>query len=169
MHQTGPDADGTIGIAERFMQLDQSHWLPDDVLAKADRATMRVSLEMRTPYLHREIAELAATASATTHMGDSGKALVRALLRKVLPGADIGRSKVAFRVPAADWLRGPLADQLRDQTERGAMCREGWFDGAALGEILDEHVVGRRDMTHVLWPVLAFGLWLDQLRGNGNG
>jgi asparagine synthase (glutamine-hydrolysing) len=158
--------DGTIGIVERFMRLDQNHWLPDDVLAKADRATMRVSLEMRTPYLHREIAELAATAS---HIGGGGKAVVRALLRKTLPGSDVGRAKVAFRVPAADWLRGPLADQLRRQTERGAICREGWFDGAALGAMVDEHVAGRKDFSHVLWPILAFGLWLDRLRGDADG
>jgi asparagine synthase (glutamine-hydrolysing) len=158
--------NGTDGIAERFMRLDQLHWLPDDVLAKADRATMHASLEMRTPYLHREIAELAAAAPATVHMRGGGKALVRELLRDALPGADVGRAKVAFRVPAGDWLRGPLAGQLRRQTRTGALCREGWFDGAVLAELVNMHLAGAQELTAVLWPILALGLWLDTLRGN---
>jgi asparagine synthase (glutamine-hydrolysing) len=159
---------GTIGTAELFMFLDQNHWLPGDVLAKADRATMSASLEMRTPYLHREIAELAAAAPAATHLSDGGKTLVRELLRRALPNADAGRAKTAFRVPASDWLRGPLSGQLHRQVERGALCSEGWFDRAAVGQMVDDHVSGRHDRTHVLWPVLALGLWLDRLRGDGD-
>jgi len=161
--------EGPAGIAERFMRLDQNHWLPDDVLAKADRATMRASLEMRTPYLHREIAELAATTSVATHIRGGGKALVREVLRRALPGADARRAKVAFRVPAAEWLRGPLAQQLRRQVDQGALCREDWFDRNALRAMVDDHVAGRRDLNHVLWPVLALGLWLDRVRGDDGG
>lgn len=160
--------DGTKGTAELFMLLDQNHWLPGDVLAKADRATMLASLEMRTPYLHREIAELAAAAPAATHISGGGKTLVRELLRRALPNADVGRAKTAFRVPASDWLRGPLSDQLRRQVDRGALCAEGWFDRAAVAQMIDDHVSGRHDRTHVLWPVLTLGLWLDRLRGDGN-
>jgi asparagine synthase (glutamine-hydrolysing) len=79
----------------------------------------------------------------------------------------VNRAKVAFRVPAADWLRGPLAEQLRRQAAQGALCREGWFDRTALTQIVDDHAAGTRDMSHVLWPMLTFGLWLDRLRGAG--
>jgi asparagine synthase (glutamine-hydrolysing) len=157
---------GSAGIAERFMHLDQRHWLPDDVLAKADRATMLTSLEMRTPYLHREIAELAAAAPAATHMRNGGKAVVRELLRRALPGADVGRAKMAFRVPATEWLRRPLAGQLRRQARRGALCSEGWFDSVVFAELIDVHLAGAQDLSAVLWPLLALGLWLDRLRGN---
>jgi asparagine synthase (glutamine-hydrolysing) len=158
--------NGADRVAEQFMRLDQSHWLPDDVLAKADRATMLASLEMRTPYLHHEIAELAAAAPAAVHMGGGGKAVVRELLRDALPGADVGRAKAAFRVPAGDWLRQPLAGQLHRQTRIGAICSEGWFDSVAVAQFIDMHLTGAQDMTAVLWPLLALGLWLDRLRGN---
>jgi asparagine synthase (glutamine-hydrolysing) len=162
----GTARDGDVGVAELFMRLDQNHWLPDDVLAKADRATMLVSLEMRTPYLHREVAELAATVPVETHMRGGGKALVRELLHKVLPGADSKRAKTAFRVPASAWLRGPLAPELHRQLHAGALCEEGWFDRAVLAELIDDHLEGRRDHTSVLWPLLSFGLWLGGLREN---
>jgi asparagine synthase (glutamine-hydrolysing) len=124
---------------------------------------------MRTPYLHREIAELAASAPTAMHMRGGGKALVRELLRRTLPGADVNRAKLAFRVPAAAWLRGTLAEQLHRQVEHGALCSEGWFERAALAKMVDDHVTGRLDVTHVLWPILTLGLWLDTLRGNRGG
>jgi len=161
----GETHDGQ-GVAERFMRLDQRHWLPDDVLAKADRATMLVSLEMRTPYLHREIAELAAAAPASVHMKGGGKAVIRELLGRALPGAETKRPKAAFRVPAGEWLRRPLAGQLHRQARTGALCAEGWFDGAVLAQVIDMHLTGAQDLSAVLWPLLALGLWLDRLRGN---
>jgi asparagine synthase (glutamine-hydrolysing) len=170
VHQTyellteGVASDGKR-TAELFMRLDQSHWLPDDVLAKADRATMLASLEMRTPYLHREIAELAATTPIETHLRGGDKALIRELVRRTLPDADFKRPKTAFRVPATAWLRGPLADQLRRLEQSGAVCQEGWFERRALRELIEEHVTCKEDHTAVLWPVLSFGLWLDALRG----
>jgi asparagine synthase (glutamine-hydrolysing) len=164
--ETASTPDGKR-IPELFMRLDQNHWLPDDVLAKADRATMLVSLEMRTPYLHREIAELAATMPVEVHLRGGGKALIRELVRRALPKADFKRAKTAFRVPAAAWLRGPLATQLQRQQQSGPLCEEGWFDRRALGELIERHVTGKADHATVLWPVLSFGLWLDTLRGTG--
>jgi asparagine synthase (glutamine-hydrolysing) len=161
----GPDGAGSV--AGRFMQLDQVHWLPGDVLAKADRASMLVSLEVRTPYLNHELAEFAATVSPELHVGGRGKALLRRLLAELLPSSSMRRPKTAFRVPAADWLRGPLAPALRDQLHGGCACEEGWIDPAAASRLFDQHLRGERDRSEALWSLLAFGLWLDRLRGRG--
>ncbi len=159
--------DGSLAtsVPGALMRLDQVHWLPDDVLVKADRAGMHVSLEIRTPYLHRELAEFAASVAPAVHVQGSGKALLRALLTEVLPTAVGHRAKTAFRVPAAQWLRGPLAPTLRRQLSEGALYAEGWIDASALRGLAAEHDAGTRDWSHVLWPVLALGLWLDRQRG----
>ncbi|MEA2228304.1 MAG: hypothetical protein QOF04_1934 [Solirubrobacteraceae bacterium] len=158
-------ADGASTV-RRLMLLDQMHWLPDDVLVKADRAGMRVSLEIRTPYLHRELAEFAAGVSEHLHVRGRGKALLRSLLDEVAPsrGRTPPRPKTAFRVPAADWLRGPLAPVLDRQLAAGSAFAEGWFDRGQATRLVREHAAGE-DRSSVLWPVLAFGLWLDRLRG----
>ena len=70
-------------------------------------------------------------------------------------------------LPAADWLRGPLQPLLRRQIESGHAFEEGWFDRAAARRLMDEHVGGGRDRSAVLWPLTAFGLWLDAFRGDG--
>jgi asparagine synthase (glutamine-hydrolysing) len=153
--------------ARWLMHLDQVHYLPDDVLVKSDRASMLVSLELRTAFLHGGLAELAGSIDTAIHLKGDGKALVRAMLPAgVMPKSGLGRyRKTAFRVPAAEWLRGPLASVMRSQLERGAIYREGYFDGAAVGGLVREHAASVRDHSDVLWPLLSLGLWVDRFYG----
>ena len=152
-------------LIRRLMVLDQLHWLPGDVLVKADRAGMRVSLEVRTPYLNRELAEFAGTVSERVHVANGGKALLRALLAQVAPEAARRRPKTAFRVPAADWLRGPLAPLVDRQLANGSAFAAGWFHRGEAASLVAEHRAGTRDRSGAIWPLLAFGLWLDRIRG----
>jgi asparagine synthase (glutamine-hydrolysing) len=126
---------------------------------------MRASLELRTPYLHRELAEFAATVPAAHHLRNGGKALLRRLLARLLPGVSRRLPKRAFRVPAGDWLRGPLAPVMQRQIEQGTLYQEGWFRREPIRRAFEDHASGRTDATEILWPVLALGLWLDRLRG----
>jgi asparagine synthase (glutamine-hydrolysing) len=156
-------------VLRQLMVLDQLHWLPDDVLAKADRAGMRVSLEVRTPFLNRELAEFAGTVPERTHVRDGGKALLRALLADVAPEVAWRRRKTAFRVPAANWLRGPLAPLVERQLADGSLFKEGWFDRREVATLVAEHAAATRDRSGAIWPLLALGLWLDRIRGQELG
>jgi asparagine synthase (glutamine-hydrolysing) len=154
--------EGDVDVAAAFMALDQQRFLPDDVLAKADRASMLVSLEVRTPFLERRLAEFSASVPASVHLRGGGKHLLRRLLDRVAPEV-AERPKTAFRVPLAEWLRGPLAGELRAQAGGGRLVSEGWFDGAALSRLADEHMAGH-DRSALLWPAFVFGVWLDAAR-----
>lgn len=164
-----PAAGERQAPAALAMWLDQTGWLADDILAKADRSSMLVSLEVRTPYLDRSLAEFANSLPIGVHCRRGGKPLLRGVLRRVLPEGGWSRQKTAFRVPSAEWLRGPLAYALTTQVGHGAAFDEGWFDRAAARQMVDDHLAGRSDWSHALWPVLAFGIWLDRLRGTRRG
>ncbi len=151
--------------AAGLMLLDQLQWLPGNVLTKADRASMLCSLEVRTPFLTRELAELAGSVPAEVHVHAPGKILLRHVLRELLPHSRLRRAKTAFRVPAANWLRGPLAPVLRDQLDQGALYRDAWINRAPVARMVDEHIAGRTDWTAVLWPLLSLGLWIDRVHG----
>jgi asparagine synthase (glutamine-hydrolysing) len=150
-----------------LMNLDQVDYLPDDVLVKTDRASMLVSLEIRTVYLHRGLAELAASVGTSTHLAGAGKALVHEMLPPgiIASGAFARYRKKAFRVPAAEWLRGPLAPDLHRQLERGVIYEEGYFERAAVRELVREHTASVCDHSDQLWPLLSFGLWADRFYG----
>jgi asparagine synthase (glutamine-hydrolysing) len=159
-----PQPAGT-SVYTAFMYLDQRHWLVDDVLAKADRATMLASLEMRTPFLSRELAALAAQVPLREHLRGKGKHVLREVLRGLDLPQEPGRPKQAFRVPVGDWLRGSLGGRFEEQLSNGPAYREGWFDPAGVRAVMNEHLSGIADHSNVLWPVFAFSCWLDQQRG----
>jgi asparagine synthetase B (glutamine-hydrolysing) len=126
-------------------------WLPDRVLAKADRATMLTLLEMRMPFLHREVAEFAARLPVELHLGNGGKALLRRLLADLI-GPNFGRrAKPAFRVPVSEWLRGPLARALLEQVPAGSLYRDACFDRDRAAAMLDAHLRGQ-ERADVPWP-----------------
>ncbi len=153
--------------ARWLMHLDQIHYLPDDVLVKSDRASMLVSLEVRTAFLHGGLADLAGSIDTQLHLAGAGKALIHEMLPAgLLPSSAVGRyRKTAFRVPAAEWLRGPLAPTLERQLERGTIYSEGYFDRAAARRLASEHAAGTHDHSDQLWPLLALGLWADRFHG----
>jgi len=160
MPDLGAGLDGDVA---NIMRLDQSMWLPDDVLAKADRSSMLVSLEVRTPYLDRRLAELAFSVSSSLHCSGGGKWLLRAVLRGILGRNIAARPKVAFRVPSSEWLRGPLSGVL-NQVQHGHLCQDGWFDSQAVASVIEQHHSGRRDWSSLLWNLMTFGIWLDSGR-----
>lgn len=155
-----------MSVPGGLMHLDQALWLPDGLLARSDRAGMLASLEIRTPYLHRELAEFCATVSPEVHLGGGGNALLRSVLSALLPAHAPRRRATAWRSPAAQWLRGPLAPAIAHQLQAGRLYAEGWMNVNAARRLAVEHAGGRRDHSHVLWPLLALGLWLDRLRGS---
>jgi asparagine synthase (glutamine-hydrolysing) len=161
------ELDGEPAAARWLMHLDQVHYLPDDVLVKTDRASMLVSLEIRTAFLHAGLAELAGSLDTSMHLAGAGKALVHAMLpADILPASRFGRyRKTAFRVPAAQWLRGPLAPVMSRQLQRGTIYSEGYFDRHAAERMVREHAASTHDHSDQLWPLLSLGLWADRFHG----
>jgi asparagine synthase (glutamine-hydrolysing) len=164
-HAGEPDGESPV---RWLMHLDQVHYLPDDVLMKSDRAGMLVSLEIRTAFLHAELAELACSLDTSLHLAHGGKALVHAMMpQDLLPSGPLARyKKTAFRVPAREWLRGPLAPALREQLEQGVLFDEGYLDRQAVARLVDEHLLCRCDHSDRLWPVLSLGMWADRFCGS---
>ena len=119
VHATPALAGGDIAgitLLEQMMLHDQAGSLADDQLAKVDRASMAVGLEVRVPLLDRRVVEWSwrLDPSLKVRQGVSKYALRRLLYERV-PRALIDRPKVGFSVPIGPWLRGPLrkwADQL---------------------------------------------------------
>ena len=166
MTRRAGELDGQT-MSRWLMNLDQVHYLPDDVLVKTDRASMLVSLEIRTVYLHAGLADLAASIGTSLHLRGGGKALLREMLPAGLMAQRRvgGYRKTAFRVPAAEWLRDPLAGALREQVEHGVIYEQGYFERGAARKLVGEHLSGTSDHSDQLWPLLSLGLWADRFYG----
>ena len=92
-----------------MMHADAVTYLPDDILAKVDRAGMAVSLESRIPFLDPQVSALAARIDpALNFTNGGGKDILKQLLYRHIPRELVDRPKAGFAIPIGTWLRGPL-------------------------------------------------------------
>jgi asparagine synthase (glutamine-hydrolysing) len=136
-------------------------YLPDDILAKVDRATMGTSLEARVPFLDPAVYAFAWRLPMSLKIqGGRGKWVLRRLLERYLPAALFERPKMGFAVPVGAWLRGPLrawGDDLLDETR---LRREGYLDPAPIQALWRAHLTGAVNGEARLWTALMFQAWL---------
>ncbi|MCS7007503.1 MAG: asparagine synthase C-terminal domain-containing protein, partial [Gaiellaceae bacterium] len=139
--------------------LDVRTYLPDDLLVKADRASMAVSLELRSPFLDPDVLALGLSLPDRLKVaGRRGKIALRRAFGDLLPPEILKRPKTGFGVPLGPWFRGPLRELARDLLLEGA-ARRGRFRPETIRRLLDEHLDGRRDHGHRLWCLLVLELW----------
>lgn len=143
---------------------DMKMWLPGDILTKIDRTSMAVSLEAREPLLDYRLMEFAAKLPVKYRVrGRTGKYLLKKSMERYLPEDILYRPKMGFVTPLAQWFRGPLAEEARKIASAGALARMGWFDGAALSKIAEDHIAGRSDNSRLLWQLLMLDRSLKKL------
>jgi asparagine synthase (glutamine-hydrolysing) len=160
-----PFSDLGLSDLERMIANDMVTYLPDDILAKVDRAAMAVSLETRVPLLDHRIVEFALSLPMSLRRrGTEGKWIMRQVLDRYVPRALIDRPKKGFGVPLAQWLRGPLREWAFDLLSPEVIKRDGLFDLHAITRALDDHMSGRRDRHNDLWSVLVAQQWVEAQR-----
>jgi asparagine synthase (glutamine-hydrolysing) len=142
------------------MQLvDINTWLVGDILVKADRMTMAHSLELRVPFLDREVMTVAARLAREEKIGGgTTKAALREAMSEVLPPAAAQRAKLGFPVPIGHWLKGEaygFAEQLLHEAQT-----DQWVNRAAALRLLECFRDGDPAVTwRHLWVLVVFSLW----------
>ena len=145
---------------------DALGYLPDDILTKVDRASMRHGLEVRVPLLDRRLVDFAWRLPSDLKVrGGRGKWLLRALLHRHVPAALVERPKAGFSVPIDDWLRGPLRDWGEALLGAGANETDELLDVFAVRALWRRHLDGTADLGLRLWPCLMFLAWFEHWMG----
>jgi asparagine synthase (glutamine-hydrolysing) len=160
---TGPvfdqaEAAGLDDVAT--MQLvDMNTWLPGDILVKADRGSMAHGLELRTPFLDREVMSVASRlARAEKTAAGTTKFALREAVGALLPQESAERRKLGFPVPIGHWFHGELSGYAEHVVHEAHT--EEWLDKRAVTEVLRRFRDGDPDVPwRQVWALVVFSLW----------
>jgi len=152
-------------VLNRYLYLDLTTYLPEDILFKVDITSMASSLECRSPFLDHKLVEFAATLPGSYKLSATGrhKHILKEAFADWLPAGFMDRPKKGFSVPLTRWLKEDLADMMRDTlVSRKTLSR--WFRQDVIERYVDEHVSGRRSHSTRLWPLLVLAVWADRFQ-----
>lgn len=150
------DAEGL----DATLNLDFNLFLPYDLLAKIDIASMAVGLEARAPMVDHEFVEFVARLPIRfKRSGLSTKVILRKAMKDILPKSIVHRPKRGFSVPLDQWFRGQLKDLLRDTLLSQRATERGYFNRSVIAAMIDGHASGPADYQNELWSLLMLELW----------
>ena len=149
-----------LDVRDIMLEVDSATYLPGDLIAKIDIATMAHALEARSPLLDHEVLELAAALPAELKIrGREKKWILRRAMRGWIPDEILDRPKQGFSVPVSDWLRDELSAWAREVLlDRGTLAR-GWFRERGVRDMLGRHAAGWDAEAPRIWSLLVLELW----------
>ncbi len=153
------EANGRDEVSLR-QHVDQKNYLPDDILVKVDRMSMRNSLEVRVPLLDHHVVELVNSMPVNLKMrNNSGKYLLKRLLAPHVPSETLGRRKMGFGIPIKHWFRNELQPYAMDLLlSPNSRCTR-YLARDAIADIIRGHGMGMRDFSRKIWSLLMFEHW----------
>jgi asparagine synthase (glutamine-hydrolysing) len=166
-HSLVPELTGNVwrastatDIVDLMLDTDTANYLPDDLLAKVDIATMAWSLEGRSPLLDHELMEFAAALPPQEKLHRSSKKVaLRDAMRGSVPDQILDAPKRGFQPPLADWLRSDLRELTGDVLLDSVARARGYFQTSEVQRLVNQHFAGTHDHSQGIWTLLMFELW----------
>lgn len=125
-------------------------YLPDDILVKVDRASMYNSLEVRTPFLDKNVVEFLNSLPKKFKLkGFEGKYILKKLMENKLPKNIIYRPKKGFGIPLSDWIRKDLKIMIHDII----LSQDHLFNHVYLEKLLNEHYSKKSNHRKLIWNI----------------
>ena len=145
----------------KMQYIDLNLWLPGNILAKADKMTMANSLELRVPFLDREVFDVARTIPTKYRVDKTTtKRILREALTGIVPDHVIDRPKLGFPVPLRDWLRGKRGDICLGEIRHSGICQYIVENYAT--QLVRHHQAGKRDNSRKIWTIYVLAQWYNQ-------
>jgi len=147
---------------QRLQYVDCQTMLLDNLLVKADKLSMAHSLEVRVPFLSRELVEFGLGLPPRNKIGPiRDKSLMRQLLQPRMGLRLANRPKRGFEIPVDRWFREPAADALRSHLTEGALVQDLGFDASAVQALIDRHL-GGEDVGRKLFALTSLERWAQR-------
>lgn len=145
----------------KMQYLDINMWMVGDILLKADRMSMANSLELRVPFLDKEVFKVASSLPTKLRCNKHNtKYAMRKAAVRHMPEATAEKEKLGFPVPTRVWLRDEKYYNVVKTKFRGKTA-EKFFNTDVLVSWLDSHFSGKEDNSRRVWTIYVFLVWYD--------
>ena len=152
-------------ILKEAIFFDLKHYLPDDILTKVDRASMHHSLEVRSPFLSKELVEWSCSIPLKYKISRSSQKIIpKKVLQKYLRKENIYREKKGFAVPISDWLNGPLKEMTEDILNSESFLESEFWNTKKVKDIWESHKKGTSDNGRLIWSIINFEKWKNSTK-----
>ena len=164
---------GVSDFQVRRMLLDMDTYLPEDILVKMDRASMKYSLENRCPIMDTNVMEYSFRIPHRFkyYKGDK-KHILKDIAYDYIPRNLLERPKTGFGVPMDAWLRGPLKEALLDYSGSAFLKRQGIFDAEYVSGFINDYVINGdagpstgANYSKIAWSFFIFQQWYNYYMG----
>ena len=145
----------------KMQYLDINMWMVGDILLKADRMSMANSLELRVPFLDKEVFKVASSLPTKLRCNKHNtKYAMRKAAVRHMPEATAEKEKLGFPVPTRVWLRDEKYYNVVKTKFKGKTA-EKFFNTDVLASWLDSHFSGKEDNSRRVWTIYVFLVWYD--------
>ena len=151
----------------KMQYLDMHLWLVHDILMKGDKMGMANSLEVRVPFLDKNVMKLAETLPLEYKVNaPKTKIALRAAADRVIQKKTADKKKLGFPIPIRVWLR---EEQYYNRVKEIFNSKEAaeFFDLVYLNRLLEEHKNKKHDNSRKIWTVYIFLIWYNRFFANG--
>jgi asparagine synthase (glutamine-hydrolysing) len=158
---------GVSNFQTRRMLLDMDTYLPEDILVKMDRASMKYSLEARCPIMDTDVMEYSfRIPHKFKYMNGDKKHILKDIAYDYIPRELLDRPKTGFAVPMDAWLRGPLKEQLMEFSSTSFLKKQGVFDPDYVSGFINNYIVTGdsgpstgANFSKIAWSFFIFQQW----------
>lgn len=152
---------------QQRMLIDMVSYLPDEIMTKTDRASMRFSLEMRSPLLDHRIVDFSMRIPMKyKYTKGEKKMILKDILSDYLPKEYIYRPKKGFGAPIYKWLTGELREELERYASRDFLEKQGVFDVDGIKNLLARFDrKNENTTTQIVWAFYVFQIWWEEYIG----
>ena len=145
----------------KMQYLDINLWMVGDILLKADRVSMANSLELRVPFLDKEVFKVASTLPTNLRVNRKNtKYAMRMAALKRMPEKTAQKKKLGFPVPTRVWLRDKKYYNIVKEKFTSDTSKQ-FFNTDVLIKLLDDHFNNKDDNSRKIWTIYIFLIWYD--------
>ena len=151
----------------RLLYVDFKTFMPALNLDTTDKTSMAANLEVRAPFLNKDLVELSARIPSKLKIkGLKRKYILKKAVEGILPKEIIWRKKAGFSAPIRSWLRGALRPMVEDLLSEETVSRRGLFDPKYVRSVIDSNLSGKEDYNLQVFQLLNFEIWMRQFLDN---